>query len=599
MKNNRSTLKNCLFMYSKIWKINKTRIIIPIFISILGSLCTVSIMLFPKLIIDSIINNESISSIILIILSRIGLTLFYNILFRICSEKIFPLEELKIYEYFVTELYKKTQSIDLKNLDTPEFYDKYSRAINKAQELPKQLLDIYTNFLSFTFDAIALVTTLTYIGPFTIIIVIISFAFNTWINSFISKKDYDFEVNTTREKRIFEYIKRIFYIPQYKNDLLFFKIDEIALKKYEDANSHLVKKILKYKPFRAVIYSTSNLIFNVINLGIGGCYLGINVIIGHISIGKLISGLYAMEELGNVFSMAGSIIPQFKQTSSFINDYRDVLENYSELYSDTGIDFSNQKILKISFKNVSFGYQTGIDIIKNLNITIKNGSKIALVGKNGAGKSTFLKLLLKLYNPTSGNIYINETDLSKINTSSFYKLCSPMFQDTNCYALSINENVKIASSKSSSNEKNIDYAFEKSGISEKISTLPKKSDTLMLSEMNKDGIDFSGGETQKIGIARIIYRNTNLIVMDEPTAALDPISEKKFYDIIDSLSKEKILIIVSHRLSSVKNMDRILFFENGMIIEDGSHSELIKKNGKYAKMFKTQSKRYGDNDESE
>lgn len=599
MTNNRSTLKNCLFIYSKIWKISKSRIIIPIFISALGSLCTVSIMLFPKLIIDSIINEESILSTILIILSRIGLTLFYNILFRIFSEKIFPLEELKINEYFTTNLYRKSKKIDLKNFDTPEFYDKYSRTISKSQELPGKFLNLYSSFLNFIFDTIALITTLTYISPFTIIIVIISFAFNTWINSFISKKDYKFEVNTTREKRIFEYIKRIFYIPQYKNDLLFFNLNITALKKYDEANSILVKKILRYKPFRAIIYSTSNLIFNVINLGIGGCYLGINVIIGHVTIGKLVSGLYAMEELGNVFSMAGSIIPKYKQLSLFINDYRDIMENYSELYKNTGIDFSNQKILKISFKNVSFGYQTGINIIKNLNVTIKNGSKIALVGKNGAGKSTFLKLLLKLYNPTSGNIYINETDLSKINTSSFYKLCSPMFQDTNCYALSINENIKIASSHSSSNEKNIDYAFEKSGISEKISTLPKKSDTLMFSEIHKDGIDFSGGEIQKIGIARIIYRNTDLIVMDEPTAALDPISEKKFYDTIDSLSKEKILIIVSHRLSSVKKMDRILFFENGMIIEDGSHSELIKKNGKYAKMFKTQSKRYGDNDECE
>lgn len=598
MAKNRTTLKNCLFIYSKIWKISKSRLIIPIFISILGSFCTVCIMLFPKLIIDSISNGESFLFVISIILIRVGLTLLYNILFRIFSEKIFPLKDSKINEYFVTELYKKAQSIDLKNLDTSEFYDKYSRAINKAQELPKQLLDIYTNFLGFIFDAIALIATLSYIGPFTIIIVIISFVFNTWINSFISKKDYDFEVNITGEKRVFEYIKRIFYIPQYKNDLLFFKLDEIALKKYDEANSHLVRKILKYKPFRAVIYSASNFIFNVINLGVGGSYLGLSVIIGHTTIGNLVSGLYSMEELGSVFIMAGSILPQFKQISLFINDYRDVIENYSELYSNSGIDFSNSKIQQISFENVSFCYQKGIDIIKNLSITIKAGSKIALVGKNGAGKTTFLKLLLKLYKPTTGNIYINGIDLSKINTSSFYKLCSPMFQETNCYALSINENIKIANS-SLSNKKSIDYAFEKSGISEKIDSLPKKADTLMFSEINKDGIDFSGGEIQKIGIARIIYRNTDFIVMDEPSASLDPISEKKLYDTIDSLSKQKTLIIVSHRLSSVKNIDRILFFENGKIIEDGSHSELINKNGKYAKMFKTQSKRYGDDNENE
>lgn len=598
MKNNRSTVKNCMFIYSGIWKISKSRIIIPIFFSILGSLCTACIMLFPKLIIDSISNDESFLFIISIIGLRVGLTLLYNILFRIFSEEFFPIKEAKIDEYFVTELYKKTQLIDLKNLDNPEFYDKYSRAINKAQELPAQLLGLYEGFLSFIFDTIALVATLTYIGPWTILIVFLSFSFNTWINSWISKRDYEFEVKITGEKRIFEYIKRIFYVPHYKNDLLFFNLDKISLKKYDEANSRLVKKILGYKPLRAVVYSASNLVFNVINLGIGGVYLGMSVVAGHATVGALVSGIFAMEELGNVFCSAGSIIPQFKQASLFVNDYRDVMETYSELYTNSGIDISKSRIQNIIFKDVSFGYHSEKDIIKNLNVRIEGGSKVALVGENGAGKSTFLKLLLKLYEPTAGKIFINETDLSKINTSSFYKLCSPMFQETNCYAASIDENVKIADVTEAASENAVDSSLEKSGISEKIFSLPEKSETLMLSEVNNGGIDFSGGETQKIGIARIMYRNTDFIVMDEPSAALDPISEQKLYEMLDELSRQKTLIVVSHRLSSVKNMDRILFFEDGQIVEDGSHTELMQKNGKYARMFKVQAKRYGDNYEN-
>ena len=594
MKNNRSTVKNCMFIYSGIWKISKSRIIIPIFFSILGSLCTACIMLFPKLIIDSISNDESFLFIISIIGLRVGLTLLYNILFRIFSEEFFPIKEAKIDEYFVTELYKKTQLIDLKNLDNPEFYDKYSRAINKAQELPAQLLGLYEGFLSFIFDTIALVATLTYIGPWTILIVFLSFSFNTWINSWISKRDYEFEVKITGEKRIFEYIKRIFYVPHYKNDLLFFNLDKISLKKYDEANSRLVKKILGYKPLRAVVYSASNLVFNVINLGIGGVYLGMSVVAGHATVGALVSGIFAMEELGNVFCSAGSIIPQFKQASLFVNDYRDVMETYSELYTNSGIDISKSRIQNIIFKDVSFGYHSEKDIIKNLNVRIEGGSKVALVGENGAGKSTFLKLLLKLYEPTAGKIFINETDLSKINTSSFYTLCSPMFQETNCYAVSIDENVKIADVTEAASENAVDSSLEKSGISEKIFSLPEKSETLMLSEVNNGGIDFSGGETQKIGIARIMYRNTDFIVMDEPSAALDPISEQKLYEMLDELSRQKTLIVVSHRLSSVKNMDRILFFEDGQIVEDGSHTELMQKNGKYARMFKVQAKRYGD-----
>lgn len=596
MIKNRSTIKNCLFFYSGIWKISKARIIVPIFLSILGSLCTVCIMLFPKLIIDSLSNEASFIFIISIIGIRVGLTLTYNIFLRISSERIYPLRDAKINEYFVTELYKKTSVIDLKNLDSPDFYDKYSRAINKAQELPAMLLGLYSSFLNFLFDIIALVATLTYIQPWTILIVIISFAFNTFVNSWITKKDYEFEVKTTVEKRVFEYIKRIFYIPQYKNDLLFFNLDKAALNKYDETNSSLVKKILGYKPLRAFVCSTSNLVFNLINLGFGGSYLGMSVVKGHATIGSLVSGIYAMEELGNVFERVGSLIPQLKQASLFIDDYRDIMETYSDLYTDSGIDVSNSIIQDIVFKNVSFGYHPGTDIIKNLNVQIKGGTKVALVGENGAGKSTFLKLLLKLYEPTSGKIYFNENDLSEINTSSFYKLCSPMFQETNCYALSINENIEIAGF--TSDESKVDKALKESGISKKINRLPEKKNTLMFSEINKDGIDFSGGETQKIGISRIMYRNTDLIVMDEPSAALDPISEQKLYDTLDALSRQKTLIIVSHRLSSVKNMDRILFFENGQIVEDGSHAELIKKNGRYAKMFKVQAKRYGDNYEN-
>lgn len=592
-----STIRNCMYIYSKIWKISKVRLFLPVILSLVGGLCTACIILFPKLIIDSISRDESFLFVVSIIGIRVGVTLFYNILFRIFSEKFYPLKDADINEYFVSELYKRASLIELKFLDTPEFYDKYSRSIDKAQELPGMLLGLYDQFLTFVFDTIVLVVTLTYIGPWSIIIVVLSFLFNTGVNSWISKKDYEFEVNITGEKRIFEYIKRIFYIPQYKNDLLFFNLYETAIKKYNETNLHLVKKILGYKPLRAVVSSFSNLFFNMLNLGVGGVYLGLCIVNGQATVGALVSGLYGMEELGTVFSRAGSIIPQLNQASFFITDYRDVMNAYSTLYNEGKINVSNEIIHTISFKNVSFGYHPGTDIIKNLSVTIEGGSKIALVGENGAGKSTFLKLLLKLYEPTSGNIYLNDVDYSDINTTSFYELCSPMFQETNCYAVSVNENIKIAGVHSENDD--IEYALRQSGIEEKISLLPKKSDTLLLSEINTEGIDLSGGEIQKIGIARIMYRNTNLIVMDEPSAALDPFSEQKLYDTIDALSRDKTVIIVSHRLSSVKNMDRILFFENGRIVEDGSHVELMKRNGKYAQMFKIQAKRYGDNNEND
>ena len=229
--------------------------------------------------------------------------------------------------------------------------------------------------------------------------------------------------------------------------------------------------------------------------------------------------------------------------------------------------------------------------MKNINIRIGAHEKLAVVGLNGAGKTTFVKLLLKLYKPTSGKIYINGIDINTIDTKKYYKLFAPVFQDMECYAFSLAENISMKCE----DETDKQYAKEclmKAGLGEKLNTLELGMDTPMLKVLTDDGLELSGGEKQKLALARAIYKNAPMVVLDEPTAALDAMAESKMYEQFDAIIDGKLAIYISHRLASTRFCDNIALFENGEMTEYGTHSTLLEQNGRYAEMFQMQSQYY-------
>jgi len=247
---------------------------------------------------------------------------------------------------------------------------------------------------------------------------------------------------------------------------------------------------------------------------------------------------------------------------------------------------------EIIFENVSFRYpKSEKDALKNINIKIKPGEKIALVGLNGAGKTTLVKLLCGLYRPTRGHITVGNHRISEYNRDNYYKLSSVVFQDIHLMPISIAKNIALCK------EKLIDWEYlgkvlKLSGLYDKVQSLPKKEHTLLLKSIYDDATDLSGGEKQKLALARALYKGGKIIILDEPTAALDPIAENEMYLKYNELTSDATSVFVSHRLSSTRFCDRILFMENGEIVEEGTHDELMKLNGKYANMFNIQSHYY-------
>lgn len=269
--------------------------------------------------------------------------------------------------------------------------------------------------------------------------------------------------------------------------------------------------------------------------------------------------------------------------------YREYIEN-----SDNGNKSSEksapENVEEIEFKNISFTYpESDEPVLKNISFKITAGENIAVVGENGAGKTTLIKLLCGLYKTDSGEIFINGTKASDFGRDEYFSLFSPVFQDYSFLPLTVAQN--ISASNSFDTEKVIS-ALKSAGIYDKINSLPDGINTKMIKEVNKDAQDFSGGEKQKLLLAKAVFKNAPVLILDEPTAALDPIAENELYLKYNELTKGKISFFISHRLSSTRFCDRIFFISDGKIAESGTHGELMAAKGKYYRMYRLQSYYY-------
>lgn len=302
------------------------------------------------------------------------------------------------------------------------------------------------------------------------------------------------------------------------------------------------------------------------------------------------------------FDTALRQVMSFSNTSASISYLREFLETENNWSDSEGIgekelEKIKQQAVKMEFKNVSFIYPGNENpALKNINVVIKPGEKIALIGLNGAGKTTLVKLMCGFYHPTEGEILINDIPISKFTRDEYYSLVSVLFQDSTMMALTLDENL-TGRNPEDIDRTRLEKALELSGFKSVYEKLPDKGRTLLVKEVNEDSVDFSGGEKQKMLFARTLYLNTPLVILDEPTAALDPIAENELYLNYGKAVENKTSVYISHRLSSTRFCDRILLLEHGEIIEEGTHESLLAGKTRYAELFEIQSRYYKEEDE--
>jgi len=293
----------------------------------------------------------------------------------------------------------------------------------------------------------------------------------------------------------------------------------------------------------------------------------------------------------------GKLTMDLSQNSMYVEEIKKFLEYEPKIPEDENAPLAPAP-LELELKELTFRYPNAAsDTLAKVSFRIKKGEKIAIVGHNGAGKSTLAKLLQRFYDPDSGEILLNGENIKTLRLSSYRRLFGTVFQDYGLFSATVAENVMLRGNLTDGEKEIAREALRKSDILDKVNSLPKGIDTPVTREFHEDGAVFSGGEAQKIAIARIYAMNPEIVIMDEPTSALDPIAEYKMYENMFEACKDKTVIFISHRLSSATMADRIYLFEEGKICEEGSHSQLLALGGKYSEMWHKQADSYLDTKE--
>lgn len=508
------------------------------------------------------------------------------------------------FEYRKTEGYVEKKRMDklfhtdFKNMESPDFLDCAQRA-KTALNRGKGFHGVLYQSRNFIAQGTLMILSAALIGIqnilMMIIFIVISFGI-VKISSFFTKRDKikfsDAMAPTWRKMNYLESTTKNF---DFAKDIRLFNMSNAFFNQLSGVNE-TYKELNRKHHNRMVLWEVSLGSVLIVQKILMYTWLVYNVVTGAYQISDFVLYVGLVSTFHASVGYVNWIYSDMRTNSLMINDYRNFVdwkedrETADEKYGH--ITEINLDKFEFRFENVSFKYP-GHDnyVLKNVNLTIKNGAKLAVVGVNGAGKTTFIKLMMKLYEPSEGRILLNDVDIKEYNREEYFKLFSPVFQNVECFAMPIYQNISFAEEDKTDMNK-INEVLEQSGLSEKINSYEKGIHTNLLKIFDKEGIDLSGGEKQRLAMARALYKDGKVVILDEPTAALDALAEDRMYREFENMIYGKTAVFISHRLGSTRFCDKIAMFEDGTIVEEGTHEELMAKNGKYAYMFGIQSQYY-------
>lgn len=508
------------------------------------------------------------------------------------SFKIEPNAKEKLHKEMRKELYNKAVELDLERYDNPECYNDFVWSINEADKRIDELIADVGKFFSFITRIIVNGTFIIALDKLGILIVLISLSITMYANSKKGKLEFEMENELKPLKRKRNYFSRVFYLNDYAKELRLTSIGTQLQEGFKVTNDNFSPIIKKYGGKQAFFGSLGEIVGNSLCLEV--FYLGylvyLTVVKKILSYGSVVPLFDASSTLKNSLRSFALLIPQFQKHSLYIEKIRTFL-SFERQVKDGKSPINAYGFESLSLQNVSFAYGSDKPTLQNINLHINAGEKIAIVGYNGAGKTTLIKLIMRLYDANDGKIMLNGTDIKEFRLKDYRELYGSVFQDYKLYAATLSENVKMDHVMEEDNDK-IVHALDQSGFKSRYESLKRGLETSITREFDEEGINFSGGEAQKIAIARIFLRDSPIVILDEPSSAFDPISEYNFNQTMLKATDQKTVIIISHRLSTAKMVDRIYMLEDGKIIEEGSHDELLKLNGKYAQMFHLQAEKY-------
>ncbi len=487
---------------------------------------------------------------------------------------------------------EKFQDIPQKIIDKPEFLDLYRNTSEQSSYAPLEILDNLFNIISSAIGLIGYIIILVQLNIW-LVFLLVAFTFPVYFIKYnVQNEIFDFMKNSTCKYREIQYHYDLISDKKFSNEIRLFNLFDYLKKQRKKLFSKLINEKVKIIN-KNIIYTFGTTIIAATIMVILEFILINGVISGFISLSKFVlynTALISLET--GLFSFIEQIIDNNK-CMQFLNYLFEFL-NYKTSYQPVKYYIKNiNKPYEIIFDNVSFKYPGIKNLsLKNINLKIKLGDKICLVGENGSGKTTLIKLLLRIYNPTSGKILLNGVDIKDYDIKDYQSIFGITFQDFIHYSLDVRSNIAFGNVKKIHDTDYINEIAKKTNSINFIKKYPNGYDTKLSKEFYDYGIEPSIGQWQKLAVSRAVFRDAPFLILDEPTAALDPRAEEEVFKIFNEFGKEKTILIISHRMYSAKLANKIILLDIGKISETGTHEELMKKNGKYCELYSLQAKKY-------
>lgn len=546
---------------------------------------TLTYIFMPKYILDALIYHENWRYILFLIGAFIGivaviklLDLFTKPWRNACTNR----SNIDIMDYYMglaaSTLYGRFETSDYRNkLDTALSQIRGTEAVSFCVQICSALvsLALYITFI-------------TSVSPWALLISLIVVLSNTIAKIRLDRLEEETIPPFRRNARIFNYINQAFSSFESAKEVRVNNVESLMKKKYGENIKERWELDTSYtkRQFRIrMVQNTVNAIETLLLYG----YTAFQVVSGAITIGSFSAYIASVYGVSNAISSAVNAWLDIELKLKFVPVYCEI-RDLAEECKNVEVPWKPEEQIEIKFENVSFKYpDTENLVLENINFILPQGCKVAIVGENGAGKTTFIKLLCRLYRPTSGKITMNGVDIEKIPTETYAKMLAVVFQDFKVFSFNVIDNIVLNLDHV---DEKINDAIEKSDLRRKIDTFENGVNTFVNKEFASDGVEFSGGEAQKLVLARAYYKSSPIVILDEPTAALDPVAEQHLYEHFHSIIGSNSAIFISHRLASTSFCDKIIVFSRGRIVEEGTHKELLNTDGIYSSMWNLQVELY-------
>ena len=594
----KNMIKRLVYIYKLVWDARPALMFILAFMAVFNGVQSIIGAYISKMLLDGLqlaVQGQLES------FQTLGLLLLLQILFQLAvtiinsvSNIVTRLSNELLTNSIKLKIMNKAKTIDMAKFDLPEFYSQLENANREAGNRPIQVLQASFSIVSTLISLIGFIAVLgsrLWYAPLLIIATTLPSAIITYR---YRRKMFSYVRRRSKDRREMDYYSGLLVDKDLVKEVKLFDLSETFIGKYKQIFSNYFKGLKTLIVAEGVWGIVIAILSSIVN---GGIFLSIakSVFDGKMSIGDYSLYTNALFSISTNVSTLISTSASIYEGTLFIDNMIAFMEVKPRLVPSIKNPRKVQHHAQhtIEFKNVSFCYPgTNRYVLKKINLTLRPGETVVLVGLNGAGKTTLLKLLTRLYDPTEGTILLDGYDIREYDVKDLYSMFGIIFQDFGKYAFTVQENIGFGESKRMTDTDAIKEAAQKSSADEFIQKLKKGYQTPLMRIFEDNGLELSIGQWQKLAVARAFFRNSDIIILDEPTASLDPLAEQEIFTQFETLSKGKTTIFVSHRLSSATIASKIVVLEYGEIIEIGTHKELMQKNGKYAQLFQTQAHRY-------